>query len=186
MVLSLDLGRRTGFQLGRAGEMPIRGGAWTLGPPGDWIKIPGNLGCALRDLSVMHQIDMMVIEDFLHPEQQRSGDAVISQLHLHGAAKGFAGPMGITVATVNVASVRKHFIGMTTVLPPVRGRKRTPKEARDARAATKGAVVKRAIQLGYLSTYDEDKADASAIYDYYLSAVMWMPPKNQPFKLFGE
>jgi len=185
-ILALDLARRMGFAIGEAGDIP-RAGAKLLAskeePPAAGAQ---ELGRFIRDMIVLDKPDVVVVEHWLHPSAQRSGDVVLWQLHLHGALHGVLGCWhGIRFEQVAPATVRKHFCGAASAAPR-RGRERTAREQRADRAATKDMVIDRAVMLGYLpkTRRDDDIADACALWDWAAHTIARSTP--QRLVMFGE
>jgi hypothetical protein len=186
LILALDLARRMGYAIGEAGTIP-RAGAKLLAsreePPAAGAQ---ELGRFIRDVIVLEKPDLVVVEHWLHPSVQRTGDVVLWQLHLHGALHGVLGCWhGIQFEHVAAASVRKHFCGAASAAPR-RGRERTSREQREDRAATKAMVIDRAIALGYLpkTRRDDDIADACALFDYAAAHFARRPMRE--LVMFGE
>ncbi len=186
LIAAFDLARRMGFAIGRAGEIP-RAGAKLLAskdePPAAGAQ---ELGRFLRDVMVLEKPDLVIAEHWLHPSAQPSGDAVLWQLHLHGALHGVLGCwQGIRFEHVAADTVRKHFCGRASAF----ARTKAPKDwraKRDARQATKDMVIDRAVALGYLpkTRRDDDCADACALWDYASAHFARRP--MQKLVMFGE
>jgi len=183
--IALDLGARTGFAYGEAGSMPSRSGAVNLRKRGQDIEIAvRNLGCFLRDFYATDPFEFIVAEHFLNPIASKSADATIGQLRMHGCIDCFAGCYGLDVRRPNPASVRKHFIGAASANTRSTGPS-TSKKKREMRAKTKDMVVGRARLLGYMDKdkYDDDLADACAIYDFASASIFRSPAAR--FEMFN-
>ena len=167
-ILALDLGRRMGVAdgdsslLGRAAPtveaVVVRGTSienrvrWLA----DWL-----------DERLSRPVDLVVTEAPMNPAASKSDHSTIDQLGYYFCLQTITSLFDIPVETASVMSVRKHFCGQASA-PPVRGRKRTSKEACAAREFINEAVLKRAILLGYLpeGTTHWDEANACALWDY--------------------
>lgn len=186
LILALDLAKRTGFAIGRAGETP-RVGAKVLASKEEPVEAGAQeLGRFLRDAFVLEKPDMIVVEHWLHPKANRSGDAVIWQMLLHGAVHGVLGCYrDVRFESPTPTEVRNHFCGRASA----EARSRAPSSWRAkkaARDATKAMVIDRAIALGYLpkTRRDDDIADACALFDWASVRVGRAPPRS--LVLFGE
>jgi hypothetical protein len=189
-ILALDLARRMGVAdgdsrwLGRSGYAPgveavtLRGTSAEKRARflGEWLGIR---------LAADKQYDLIVTESPMNPAASKSDNATIDQLYYHGALQGLAGTYGVVVETAPVMAVRKHFCGVACA-PPVRGRKRTAKEAAEARKFINEAVLKRAILLGYLpaGSTDWDQANACALWDFACAKFARALPNE--LVMFGE
>lgn len=111
--------------------------------------------------------DLIVTESPMNPAASKNDHATIDQLGYYFCLHGVAGLFQVKVEAAPVMSVRKHFCGQACA-PPVRGRKRTAKEARAAREFINQAVLNRASLLGYLprGSEDWDLANACALWDF--------------------
>lgn len=184
-ILALDLAKRTGVAFGNANELP-RIIAWRVAKtdqgPDDAAR---NLGCHLRDILCLG-VDLIAVENHLSPDAQLSYDAVVNSLYMHGAVDAVAGCYGVRVVRVSASTVRKHFCGKASALPPTRRGepKRTARQKQDARMKTKKMVWDRCVTLGYFERgepEDYDKADACALFDY---AAHTEGKVARPFALF--
>src|SRR5579859_6624086 len=106
-MLTLDLGGRSGWADGPAGDLPRSGFVWVRKKTQPLEVGPANLGCWLRDRLRLARYDLVAIEDFLNPAAQRSPEAAISALRLDGAVRAVAGCYGVRVVAVNNATHRK-------------------------------------------------------------------------------
>lgn len=170
-ILALDIATTTGFALGKAGAIP-RSGSVRLKKPGEPPEIAAwNLRCFLRDQFVLDRPDLAVVEHFLHPIGQKSGDAVILQLMCVGAALAELIGSQVRYEMPHASTVRKHFIGAANM---------------GDRAKTKAAVVRRAQALGYVDRdcRDTDRADACALWDWACATYCNFRPEK--LVLFGE
>lgn len=92
LILSIDLGRRTGFAIGEGGNTPPESWSVELGPAGEV-----GLQCAelARQLSRIPagwgKPDVVCIEKWLAPFAQKSQLAVESSLRLNGAVHAIMG-----------------------------------------------------------------------------------------------
>lgn len=185
-IMAFDLDSyRTGFACGNAGEKP-RVQTWLLRrkgePVDDAVK---NFGRTLRDVLIVESPDLIAAEDFMNPQAQKSADAVIASLELHGALIGVAGLWGVRIERAHVDTIRRHFCGRSSAFPRTRGPK-TARQKAEARQATKDMVLRRAKLLGYLPAdcRDDDKADACAIWDFACATYAGVKPRE--LVLFGE
>jgi hypothetical protein len=170
-ILALDLGRRMGVADGESAHL----GSNDVRPYIEAVILRGTSAekrakFLAKWLSLkLHRgdFDLIITESPMNPAASKSADATIDQLYLHGALQGAAGWFGIPVETAPVMAVRKHFVGIAHA-PSVRGRKRTAKEADEARKFINEAVLRRAILLGYLpeGSTGWDEANACALWDY--------------------
>jgi Holliday junction resolvasome RuvABC endonuclease subunit len=185
-ILALDIARKTGFCVGVAGEPKPRIWSENLAKKGEsYEEATARLSRTLRDWVRVESPDLIVIESWLHPLAQPSGDAAIMQLHLHGAARAIAACKDIPVRMPTPAEVRVHFCGKSSAVKRTKGPK-TAAEKAEARKATKAMVVNRAILLGYLprESKDNDAADAAALWDY--ACAHYARVQSQPLHLFNE
>lgn len=155
-VLALDLGVRMGVARGPA-EQPTSG-AVVLKRPDENISVAfGNLIHWLSAEFKSERPDLVVVEAGLPLQAFKTlfnSEARIKADHgYHAILLGMGNRFGIKVEAINQKTVRKHFIGTG---------------ANIVRAELKRAVVARCQQLGYFEAgkYDEDEADALAIWDY--------------------
>ncbi len=184
-LMTLDLASRSGVAYGDSDSAPtieavrLRGKAET---PDVQAR---NLGCYLRDRFTLGLPDLIVVENYLNPAASKSADATIGALVTHGALCAIAGCYGVRVESVPAATVRRHFIGVST-LAPSRKQPRTAKQMREDRQRINDAVTKRAILLGYLpaGSNDWDRASAAALWDYAVSHFCRRSPAA--LVMFGE
>lgn len=171
-LLTLDIGRRTGFALGDPENGKPRVGAVRLRRDGQGADVQsGNFGCWLRDLFITDKPDTIVVESFMNPAASKSADATISQLLSHGALHAMCACYGIEdIRPVPANDMRKHFIGHSSA---------------GDRDRTNRQVVKRAILLGYLpkESTDWDRGNACGLWDYALAHFF---REQRPFRMFGE
>lgn len=156
LILALDPAVRTGYAFGRTGgSEPLRSGAVRLKKPDEDLDVMlKNVACFLRDqVLTFAKPDLCVIEHWMSPQAQKSGQAVIYQLTLHGAIIAVLAPHGVRTERVHVGTWRKHFTGSGNA---------------GERDATKLMTLRRAKQLAYLphDCTDTDRADACGIWDY--------------------
>lgn len=134
--------------------MPPRSGAVSLRRHGQPIEVAvGNMGCWLRDVFALDRPDLIVIEAYMHPKAQPSGDVIISSISFDGAIRGKAACYGIRVETVAADTHRKHFTG---------------KGRTGDRTETNLMVLRQAIAVGYVprDSRDWDRANACSIFDF--------------------
>jgi Holliday junction resolvasome RuvABC endonuclease subunit len=185
-ILALDIARKTGFCVGIAGAGNPRIWSESLAKKGEGYEDAcGRLARTLRDWVRIENPDMLVIESWLHPLAQPSGDAAITQLHLHGVARAIAACKDIPIRMPTPAEVRVHFCGKASAVKRTKGPK-TAAEKAEARKATKAMVINRAILLGYLprDSKDNDAADAAALWDY--ACAHYARVQNSPLHMFNE
>ena len=173
MILALDCAeKRTGFALGRAGEKP-RPQIVQLRDKGDQIEVAAaTLARFMRRVLARDTVDLICLEHYL-PGGAASGrttfNTIEGQVALHFTVRALATCYGVRVESPYPMTVRKHFCGtISGAERRPRGYKRTPKEAAEDREKTKIMVLRRAQLLGYIprDCYDDDLADAAAIFDY--------------------
>ena len=161
-ILALDLGRRMGVADGDS--------AWLTGRADDTRRIPSIETVTLRGMSAEKRVgylahwldkraslsrrgiihpDLIVTESPMNPAASKSDNATIDQLGYYFCLHTLAALFEIKIEAVPVMAVRKHFCGVACA-PPVRGHKRTAKEAEAARKFINEMVLARAILLGYL------------------------------------
>lgn len=169
-ILALDLARRMGVADGDSTDIakrrPARVEAVVL--RGTSIEKRARfLGEWLADRMFGNRYDLIVTESPMNPAASKSDHSTIDQLYYHGCLQGAGAIYGVPVETAPIMAVRKHFCGVACA-PPVRGRKRTVTEARAAREFINGAVIARAILLGYVphGSTDWDQANAAALWDF--------------------
>lgn len=91
-ILSIDLGRRTGFASGRAGNTPPASWSHELGPAGEVGLQCAELARHLEATVEAHgRPDVVCIEKWLNPFAQKSAQAVESSLRLNGAVHAIMG-----------------------------------------------------------------------------------------------
>ena len=184
--MTLDIGSKTtGFAYGEAGCMPQRSGSVKMRAYNDGVDVAvKNIGKFLRDTFVFFKPERLIVEDYLMKMDHTNAQTIVALVEMHGAVTCVAGLYGVQVKRIAGNTVKKHFIGAVSAAPRQKGGT-TPKQRREARQATKLAMVKRAQLLGYVSAdrYDEDLADACAIYDWASASLFRCPIDN--FKMFG-
>lgn len=119
---------------------------------------------------LLGDIDLVVTESPMNPAASKSDHSTIDLLGYYFCVHAVAAWSDIPVEAAPVMAIRKHFCGRGCA-PPVRGRKRTAKEAVDARKFINETVLKRAILLGYLpdGSIGWDEANACALWDFACS-----------------
>lgn len=166
LILALDLGLRTGWAFGEAGQRPSSGS--------DKITVAASLRWLDEMLRSGERPRLIVVEDVLPLRAyKRLGTAeasVYDALRRQGIVEGVCWYWGIQRRAANVLAVRKHFTG---------------KRSWGDRAAGKGAVIKRCRQLGYVPAdcSDEDRCDACAIWDWASATIGRRAP--EVLTLFG-
>lgn len=168
IIQAFDLSDVTGWCFGPAGSLMPESGSMRLRKPtteppeiaagrlADWFYMRCHDRCTRPEL--------VVVEAAMEIAASRNASATKAQLLLHGALHGVCGIFGIRVESVAVATIRKGVCGQAFAAIPVRGRRRTFREAAAGRAATKEMVLSRVILLGYLPAgcTDDNRADAVA------------------------
>jgi Holliday junction resolvasome RuvABC endonuclease subunit len=176
LVLGIDAATRTGFAIGESGGKP-RTGAVRLKKPSDPLQVAWcNAGFFLRDLFVLDRPDLLALEAPLPAAAQRSSAASELQWGVVAVITFMAAAYGIRIEYVNAQTVSRHFTGKARWTAAEGGRK-----------AKKEAAVQRAQLLGYVSkqSFDEDVADAIAVWDY--ACAMWAKaPPPRALHMFGE
>jgi hypothetical protein len=171
-ILALDLGRRNGVAAGECEFLRKRA------PPPcvEALELRGAspegrvqalaIWLAVR-LHAPPRYDLIVTEAPLNPAASKSDKATIDLLGYYFCLQTVAVLFEIRVEAVPVMAARKHFTGIACS-PPVRGRKRSSREAAAARTFINETVLKRAIALGYLpdGSKDWDKANACCLFDF--------------------
>jgi hypothetical protein len=122
---------------------------------------------------------LVVTEAPMNPTAQRSARAAIDTLAYYFCLRGVAATFDVDVKGVLTMTVRQHFCGVRSA-PQIRGRKRTAKEAVEARKFINEAVLSRAILLHYLpeGSRDWDCANACALWDYGCSTFARARPQE--------
>lgn len=171
---AFDLAARTGWAMGPVGGRPEVGVHLFHQPGAQPEDAAAKVGCFMRDRLARERPNLIGIERYLNPMAHRSADTVVLALLMRGAVEAVASCYGVPVMDADVATVRKHFCGYATAH---RGGRRpaglTDRQERERKAQmrddTKAMVIARAVALGYLprGSEDADKADASAVWDYF-------------------
>lgn len=92
LILSIDLGRRTGFAIGKGGNTPPASWSHELGPTGEVGLQCAELARHLEATVEAHgRPDVVCIEKWLAPFAQKSQLAVESSLRLNGAVHAIMG-----------------------------------------------------------------------------------------------
>lgn len=182
-ILALDLGNRTGWAFGIAGEKPASG-AWLLRDRGESRDVAmGTLIRRLDDVCRARRPALIVREAPLSiaallARPRKTGAPQLNQASVeftygqHGIVEGMAHQFRIAMPlTVWPATIRKHFLDRANM---------------GNRPDTKMAVVERCRLLGYMpkDEYDEDKADAVAMWDWASATHGRRSPAT--LHLFGE
>lgn len=187
LILSLDLGRRTGFAIGKAGTIPRVGAKLLARADENHEAGAAELGRFLRDMFVLEKPDLVVVEQEMNPSVQLSAAVVFWHLYLHGAVASICGCYsGIQIEKPTAATARAHFCGQASAAPKrARGHTRTAAERKADRDATNKMVFARAVLLGYLppAPVDWDKASACALFDYAAARFARVGPSS--LTMFG-
>lgn len=166
LIAALDIATRTGVAIGEPGSKP-RTDLWRLKAPQDhYDVVGGNIGKKIRDLCFLASTrpDLIVFESPIPPYQdqgkgqrkdpiRRSIESILLPQRAVGAVQGVAECYGIEVMGVHIGKVRAHFIGGKSAGSP---------------EATKQAVIKRCVALGYVPPgfKDDNICDALALFDW--------------------
>jgi Holliday junction resolvasome RuvABC endonuclease subunit len=164
IVLALDLGIRCGFCLGHSGE-PTESGTWLLKRPKEAPAVAfGNLLEALASQFVRCKPDLVVKEAPLNLVAMKSPLDVAMAYGMSAIVYAICRRFGVRCEDVADSTVRKHFTG---------------KGRWGDRALTKRRVLERCWQLAYFprDVYDEDRADACAVYDWAVATLARSPPR---------
>jgi hypothetical protein len=168
IVLALDIGVRCGFCLGRPGE-PTESGTWLLKRPKDPQSVAfGNLMEAIASRFLNCKPDLIVKEAPMNlagmSAKISASDTVFVTFGLHAIVMAVCQRFGVRCEDVADSTVRKHFTG---------------KGRWGDRALTKRRVLERCWQLAYFprDVYDEDRADACAVFDWACSTLAKAPPR---------
>ena len=110
--MALDVGRKTGFCIGRAGELPDSG-SWVLRKPGDPNGLAiGELARRMIELKGTYgKPDLIVCEHWLPPHQAKSAANVEDALRMNGCVNAVAGVWGVDVTEPYPATVRAQVCG---------------------------------------------------------------------------
>jgi len=168
-IWGLDLGRLTGFAAGQPGERP-RSCSVELAKPGKGRTVVLGALIAFLDKEFRHERPRLVAKEAPMSlgafKEMNMGEAVVRSAYgLHGVLEGMCSRFGVPWHDIADSTVRKHFAG--------KGRFGT-------REATKRAIVSRCWQLGYFerSIYDEDRADACAVFDWAAAHLARVAPRE--------
>ncbi len=187
-IMAFDIGSIVaGVAYGDVGSMPKKSESIVL------RKGNQDLICAFDTLqkwflntSVFFIPEVIVVEAYLSKLADGNTNArtLLTLAEVHGAVKFIAKVSGAEFHEVHGNTIKKHFIGKVSAAPKVIGGASSKQRAL-ARAQTKSAIVQRAQLLGYFpkTIYDEDRADACAIYDHASAVLFRKPIKN--FEMFG-
>ena len=152
--MAFDIAGRTGIAYGRAGETP-RATAIDLGKHLSEGKRFSRMIRATNELLSKYRPDLVVYEAPI-------GGPRTSHF-LVGIAACFTGEatrLGFEPKEINLASVRKHFLGKHLTTKSFPG-----KSKGQVRSEIKRSVVARCYALGW-TVRDDDEADACALWDY--------------------
>jgi hypothetical protein len=165
-ILALDLGFKTGWAEGEAGQQPSRSGSRPL----HLFEFLGWLNDRFKE----RRPRLVVVEDYLPlAAYKRLGTAehsVYDALMRRGALEACCGLWGIELRAVDVLHARKHFTG---------------RRSHGSREDNKRATIVRCRQLKYVAAgeADEDRCDALQIWDWASSALARKAPRE--LVLFG-
>lgn len=175
-ILALDPAIVTGWAAGLPGKPPASG-VVRLKAPDDPPRVAfANVMEYLRDLWTGGELPSLLVKEAPLPLQafRDLGNAegtVRMTFGLHAAIEGMCHRFGIPHRDVAAQTVRKHFIGRSSM---------------GARAETKAAVVRRCHLLGYMPPdhHDDNRADALATWDWAAHTLAGRTP--DVLHLFGE
>jgi crossover junction endodeoxyribonuclease RuvC len=154
IIWGLDLGIRSGYAFGRAGEIPTSGVCELKKrgePPGVAF---GNLLAWLGRAWKLERPAFIVAEEALGLKAMArlgtSESAVRAHYGYHGVVMALADRFGVPFMAIPTGTVRKHFIGAGNAEDP------------------KDAVMLRCHQLKLVpnTIWDYDRADALAVHDW--------------------
>jgi Holliday junction resolvasome RuvABC endonuclease subunit len=152
-ILALDVATTTGVCVGSSGAAPR---AWTV----DLGKSPiqrklSNALVMTQGLITAHNPDLIVIEAPI-------GGKKVNQplIKMVGCIEGCAFNRGVKTLPVNLASVRKHFLGKAFT------KQHFPHlTEKAARVEIKNMVIRRCTAIGW-NPENDDEADAMALWDW--------------------
>lgn len=157
VIMALDLGQRTGFAIGPAGEPPEAGVVALKREREPRAVAMGNLIGWLQKRWAEQRPELIFIEAPLNLQAFRKlGNAEATVRMTFGLAaivEGMTTRMGIRLDERHVSTIRKHFLSTSNL---------------GDRKSTKAAVVARCHLLGFLprSCTDDNMADAIAAFDF--------------------
>lgn len=174
-VFALDLGQRTGFAVGRVGDVP-RSGAVLLKAKSEHRSIAlGNL-IAWLDIEWRATLPDLVVVEAPMPLQafgdRGNAEATVHMaLKLHGIVEAMSSRFGVRMEQGHAATIRKYFVG---------------KGRAGNRADTKRATIDRCRLLKLIppDCDDDDRADAIGTFEWGCATFMGKIP--EALHLFGE
>lgn len=187
-ILALDIAEyRTGWLYAEAGAVATPR-IVKLRKPGEPREEAGErFRRWLDELLSDRQTDLICFEHHFHigaAQGFTNGDTLEGQIAFQWIVRTVAGYRGIAVRAPYVATIRKNFLGVST-LAPKREHKRTAKEAAEDRKRMKDAIISRAQKLGYLppNIFEDNMADAAALHNF---ASSFFAGKPAAFELFDS
>lgn len=156
-ILALDLAARTGWALGRPGDVP-RSGSVAVAPAGSSL---GRVFCGCRgwlgEFLIEHPTaQLIVFESPLLPHHMRGKTNIKTIRQLIGLASVVEELLytltGYDIREARVADVRTHFLGSN----------------KHKREEAKALTMQRCRLLGW-NVVDDNAADALALWDYQVS-----------------
>lgn len=163
-IATFDLATNTGVCVGDSGGDPS---AWSvyLGGSPDARRF-ANVLKLVEGVIEKNEPDMIVVEAAIGGKQ-----ASQYLIGLMQCARGQAYKMGVPCETANIATVRKHFLGIHLT------KQHYPHMSRDdATDAIKQEVIKRCRLFGW-APKDDDCADAMSIWDWSVAEFARVQPK---------
>lgn len=185
LIFALDLGtHRTGWAVGRPGQrhgVGLRSGVQRLRHKDDDADIAcGNLGCFLRDQFTFETPDLLIYEATPLRVEDQDGKAnrglysTVALFQLVGAVNAICAPYGIRRVKSHASTVTKFFLGHGKV----QGGRPEKKRAFIAQAQAEGLIPD--------DCYQDDRADAAALWSFACSKYAPQPADQKPLFMFGE
>lgn len=172
-IMALDIGRLTGWAIGRPGARPESGTVRLAGDKGQTRTVAAGNMIAWLDVTFRKQKPALVMKERAKPLQAfanmgNSQSAVQMTYGLHTVVEGMCARFGVPWHDEDDSRIRKHFLGI--------GRLGDRKE-------TKLAVIRRCKMLGYVDRVcmDEDRCDALAGWDWACAHIARIPPAELVF-----
>jgi len=158
IIIGLDLGRLTGVAEGTPTGAPSSR-TWTLSDPQDGLAVQcAELLRLLNTRLLAAPRPSLIVSEAPLPlaafRRLGASEASIRSAHaFYGLIAGISGVFGVRFHVADVGAVTKHFTG---------------KAHHGGRDARKRAVIARCRALGYVprDSFDEDRADACAVWDW--------------------
>ena len=176
-LLTLDLGKRTGFADGMPATRP-RAGAVLLAKDREGRAVAVSNMIAWLEGEFAAGVPALVVKEAALPLQaflkRENAEATVRLTYaLHGAVEGMCVRFGIRCEDVAVATARKHFLGRPNL---------------GSREDTKLAVVKRCHLLKLLrpEVDDDNIADALCIHDWAGATFFRRSASSKELYFFGE